>query len=144
MRAPSRSRGSPIGFNMTPMIDISFLLIIFFIVSSRLAQQEIQLELDLPQAASGEEPDVEPTGRRLVVNVLPEGELMAAGAAVEAGELEQLIALERSKAGSDFEVRIRSDRNVPYRFVEPILLACTRSGVWKVTFAVLRRDSPKQ
>lgn len=140
MRSPVRSHGSRIGFNMTPMIDISFLLIVFFIVSSRLAQQEIQLELDLPQAASGEESETEPTGRRLVVNVLPEGELMAAGAAIEAADLERLIALERSKAGADLEVRIRSDQNVPYRFVEPILLACTRAGVWKVTFAVIRRD----
>ena len=36
------------------------------------------------------------------------------------------------------EVRIRSDRNVPYRVVEPVLLACARSGVWNVTFAVIR------
>ncbi|MBL9123823.1 MAG: biopolymer transporter ExbD [Planctomycetaceae bacterium] len=139
MRAPRQSTGARIGFNMTPMIDISFLLIVFFIVSSRLAQQEIQLELDLPQAASGEEPELEPTGRRLIVNVLPQGSLMAAGAPVDAADLEALIASERAKAGAELEVRIRSDRHVPYRFIEPILLACTRTGVWKVTFAVTQR-----
>ena len=35
------------------------------------------------------------------------------------------------------EVRIRSDRTVPYRIVEPLMVACARSGVWRVTFAVV-------
>ena len=39
---------------MTPMIDVTFLLIIFFLVSSHLAQQELQVDLELPAAASGE------------------------------------------------------------------------------------------
>ena len=53
MQVPSSttSRGE-VGFNMTPMIDIVFLLIIFFIVSSHLARQETQLELALPAASS--------------------------------------------------------------------------------------------
>lgn len=140
MRAPTLQHRARVGFNMTPMIDISFLLIVFFIVSSRLAQQEIQMELDLPPAASGQAPEFEPTGRRLVVNVLPDGELMTAGAVVDPAELERLIARERSRSGEDLEVRIRSDRQAPYRFVEPILLACTRAGVWKVTFAVVRKE----
>jgi len=82
MRAPSNlSRGS-LSFNMTPMIDVVFLLIIFFLVSSHLARQETQLELDLPEAASGQraqEDDV----RRVVVNVLglarPEGRIQVGG-----------------------------------------------------------------
>ena len=37
--------------------------------------------------------------------------------------------------------RIRCDRDAPYRFVEPIMSACAKSGVWKVTFAVTRKDA---
>ena len=59
-------------FNMAPLIDVVFLLIIFFLVSSHLAQQEVQLELDLPTAASGQSPGEDQT-RRVVVNVLPDG-----------------------------------------------------------------------
>jgi biopolymer transport protein ExbD len=82
MRTPTSHRRSAIAFNMTPMIDISFLLIIFFIVSSHLAQQEVKLELDLPNAASGDEASEEGE-RRLVVNLLPDGSIMAAGRAIE-------------------------------------------------------------
>ena len=72
MRVPSNlSRGS-VGFNMTPMIDVVFLLIIFFLVSSHLARQEVQLDLDLPPATSGHAPEEDESVRRVVVNVLPE------------------------------------------------------------------------
>ena len=139
MRTPTSHRRSAIAFNMTPMIDISFLLIIFFIVSSHLAQQEVQLELDLPKAASGDEA-AEEGERRLVVNLLPDGSIMAAGRAIELPQLAQLIADERRRAGPDVEVRIRGDRTAPYQQVAPIIVACTKAGVWPVTFAVRPRE----
>ncbi len=140
MRVPSNlSRAAP-GFNMTPMIDVVFLLIIFFLVSSHLAQQEVQLELNLPEAGTGQ-----PTGddqvRRVVVNVLSElqagGQIMVGGRLMRDAELTQLIDYEARKTAGQLEVRIRSDRKVPYRAVEPIMIACAKAGVWKVTFAVV-------
>lgn len=139
MRVPSNlSRGS-VGFNMTPMIDIVFLLIIFFLVSSHLASQEVQLELDLPPAASGHAPE-EDHLRQVVVNVLPQPRedrrIMVGGSLLTAEELSELIAYESRQSAGQVEIRIRGDRTVPYRDVEPIMLACVRAGVWKVTFAV--------
>ena len=138
MRVPTNmSRGSA-GFNMTPMIDVVFLLIIFFLVSSHLAQQEVQLDLDLPGAGTGQRAEEDET-RRLVVNVLPEAEgaVMVGGRLMRDDDLAQLIDFENRRSGSQLEVRIRSDRKVPYRVVEPIMVACARSGVWRVTFAVV-------
>ncbi|MBN2021998.1 MAG: biopolymer transporter ExbD [Pirellulales bacterium] len=144
MRVPSnRSRGS-LGFNMTPMIDVVFLLIIFFLVSSHLARQEAQLELDLPSASTGQTPD-QSGPRRVVVNVLPEASggrrILVGGALLSADELDQLIRHESGQADGRIEVRIRGDQNVPYRDVEPILLACARAGVWNVTFAVVEEST---
>ena len=140
MRVPSNlSRGS-VGFNMTPMIDVVFLLIIFFLVSSHLARQEVQLELNLPEASSGQRPGDQDV-RRVVVNVLPGGpaggRIVVGGEVMDSEELARVIGYESRQAGRQLEVRIRSDRKVPYRVVEPIMIACARSGVWKVTFAVV-------
>lgn len=135
MRVPDNVTHGSVSFNMTPMIDVVFLLIIFFLVSSHLAKQEAQLELPLPEAATGEEP-VEAGTPRLTVNLLADGSLTLAGRRVELAELPQRIAERRAREGEDLEVRIRSDRNVPYAAVEPVMLACVRSGVWNVTFAV--------
>ncbi|MBS0209100.1 MAG: biopolymer transporter ExbD [Planctomycetes bacterium] len=139
----AKSRPS-LEFNMTPMIDVTFLLIIFFLVSGHLAHQETQLELELPKAASGHKPDdEESTARRVTINVLDDGQLMLAGQPVDPAELERRIGFESRHAehpGQEVEVRIRCHRAAPYRAVEPILLACARGGIWKVTFAVLHRD----
>jgi biopolymer transport protein ExbD len=114
-------------------------LIVFFIVSSHLAQQEVQQELDLPAAASGI-PAHQAQHRRLVINVDAVGTMSIANQRVPAPELEKRLRAEEARWGSDLEVRIRSDRGVSYQFIEPILVACTRVGLWKVTFAVLRRE----
>ena len=60
MRIPSPATTDGVGFNMTPMIDVVFQLIIFFLLSSHLAKQETQFALPLPAAESGQ---VEPAGR---------------------------------------------------------------------------------
>jgi biopolymer transport protein ExbD len=124
---------------MTPMIDVVFLLIIFFLVSSHLARQETQIEVDLPGAETSEQPDA--TSRpRVTVNVLPNGQVLLGSGPVDRNELGRRLAVERERVGRDLEVRVRGDRGVPYRVVEPILLACARSGIWNVTFAVVHRE----
>jgi biopolymer transport protein ExbD len=126
---------------MTPMIDVVFLLIIFFLVSSHLARQESQVAVDLPDAASSDRPEEEDV-RRVIVNVLSETQILVGSQPIEPARLETLLNYESHRtqgAGSNrpLEVRIRTDRSVPYRAVEPILLACARSGIWNVKFAVV-------
>ena len=139
MRVANNRLRASVGFNMTPMIDVVFLLIIFFLVSSHLAQQETQFELDLPPAASGQQARDENV-RRVVVNVLPqirpEGRIMVGGQLMSTERLTQLIRYESRQTKRPLEVRIRSDRKVPYGDIEPIMVACARAGAWNVTFAV--------
>ncbi len=140
MRTASLRERSEIGFNMTPMIDVTFLLIIFFLISSHLAQQEVQMELELPAAETGSGAIEE--SRLIVVNVLPGGTIMTAGKLVDAEELRRIFDFERGQVGEELEIRIRSDRRVPYRAVEPIMIAAARAGIWHVTFAVVQRQRP--
>lgn len=142
MRIPSQSRNGTLGFNMTPMIDVVFLLIIFFLVSSHLAKQEVHMELPLPKADSGTEP-AEADVSRVTVNITADGTLLLAGHRVTPQQLQQRLANALAKEGGDLQVRIRSDRHAPYRYVEPIMLACARAGVWNVTFAVFQREDAR-
>ncbi len=137
MRAPTVPRSRAIGLNMTPMIDIVFLLIIFFLVSSHLAQQETNVELALPSAASGLDPS-DDTTPRVTINLLPQGQILLAGNRLNVEQLEQRLRVENQSEQGNLEVRIRADRQVPYRFVEPLLRSCAQAGVWNVKFAVLK------
>lgn len=137
MRIPDNNQRSSLAFNMTPMIDVVFLLIIFFLVSSHLARQEVHMQLDLPAAANSQELlDVEKPS--LVVNVTASRKLLVRGYPLTPAELESQLKQAVEKDGQDLEVRIRSDRQVPYEVVEPIMLSCARAGIWNVTFAVFR------
>ncbi|MCA9202913.1 MAG: biopolymer transporter ExbD, partial [Planctomycetales bacterium] len=116
MRVPTQLRSGDFGFNMTPMIDVVFLLIIFFLVSSHLAKQEAQMQLPLPVADSGEEA-AEDTLPRVTVNVMSDGGLMVSGRRVEANELLARLQQRLAEVGQDLEVRIRGDRQVDYQHV---------------------------
>ena len=137
MRVPNNLKSGEVGFNMTPMIDVVFLLIIFFLVSSHLAKQEVHMDLPLPDAATGEQRTSE-EAPRLTINVSQDGQLIVAGRTVAQAELRTRFEEKRRDAGPDVEVVIRGDRDVPYGQVEPIMLDCVRAGIWNVTFAVYR------
>ena len=139
MRIPDRGRSGALKFNITPMIDVVFQLIIFFLVTNHLVKQEEQLQLPLPVAASGSEP-VEEDIPRLTINVLEDGTLMLAGRTLTPDDLRNRLREKVREIGTSLQVRIRSDRSAPYRFVEPILLACAGAGVWDVSFAVYRTE----
>lgn len=136
---PAQNRDRSLGFNMTPMIDVVFLLIIFFLISSHLTRQEQQVKLALPIAKTGAHP-TQLTNPRLIINLLADGRLVIQDEDVAQDLIGQKIgaSLERLDAQEreSFEVRIRCARQTPYEFVQPILTGCVQQGIWNVTFAV--------
>jgi len=138
MQSPAASRRTPIGANMTPMIDVVFLLIIFFLVSSHLAQQESRWPLDLP--AAGPQPPALDSAARLTINVGADGAISVAGATVDRANLSQRMQQHVDQHGDSAAVRIRTDRNVPYARIELLLQAAAEAGVAQITFAVREED----
>jgi biopolymer transport protein ExbD len=140
MRVPSSttSRGE-VGFNMTPMIDVVFQLIIFFLLSSHLSQSENNWPLPLPKASSGEEEKSDPNQPRLTINVLADGTILLAGTPVAQADLPSRLKDRVQHLGADVEVRIRGDRGVAYKHLEPVMLACTQAGIWRIAIAVEER-----
>ncbi|MEM9353533.1 MAG: biopolymer transporter ExbD [Planctomycetota bacterium] len=130
--APAADRS--IEFNVTPMIDVVFLLIVFFLVSSHLAQQKPQLDVDLPAAASGA--PASETARHLTVSVLPNGEVFVNGEAISQESLAKRIEQAATQREGDLEVRVRADRTADFGVLQPILLACSEAGVWNIALAV--------
>lgn len=140
MQLPRLGRNRSVECNVTPLIDVVFLLIIFFLVSSHLAQQETQLELALPIASSGREAEESPA-TRVTINVLADGQLLLGSQKVDRDEIIRRLNVERQETTDDLEVRIRADRKTVYRHVEPLLLSCAEASIWNVSFAVVDRRS---
>ncbi len=145
MRVPTAHRSHRLEMNMTPMIDVVFLLIIFFLVASHLVKQEVQANVELPQAATGIEQQ-ESRSPPVTINVVAEGDqyVVKLGAeSVERDELASRLAAHVKKKGRELEIRIRADRSTPYQVVEPIMVTCARLGIWNVKFAVVKQMKAK-
>ena len=95
------------------------------------------MELELPVAQSGAD-DVDQQTPRITINVKADGSLWLAGRPIAQDQLKSRLQAAREKEGDNLEVRIRGSRSAPYSTVEPIMLACTGSKIWNVTYAVYR------
>ncbi len=135
MRLPSTSGRGSSGPNMTPMIDVVFLLIIFFLVSSHLAKQEKQTPLDLPVASIHEPPPA--VDERLVLNVHANQTLSVRGKPIDTDQLRQLLQSQIESQGDQAKLHIRCDQGTPYTTIEPILRDASRVNLQQITFAVV-------
>ncbi|HUU83055.1 MAG TPA: biopolymer transporter ExbD [Phycisphaerae bacterium] len=134
-QARRRQRGAP-GFNMTPMIDVVFLLIIFFMLVSQFASAE-NVPMDLPKPEQSQAVKTKLTDR-VVVNCLlatpsaPD----TSGVAYSVGplrvaSLDELSArLAAAKAANPrLQVVIRADRRLPYRAVHVVMEVVARHRI---------------
>lgn len=136
MKLPRAVAGSA-SVNMTPMIDVVFQLIVFFTATSTIAKSEFAQKLELPVAEQGKDQDEASRKKRISANIVSSGELFVSGRAVSAAEFREILGVERGLHGAaEIEVQFRADREAHYSVVEPYLLACARSGIWQVSFAV--------
>ncbi len=134
MRTPQLLSTGTATINMTPMIDVVFLLIIFFLVSSHLAKQENHVELNLPIAGSGLEEDDQ--RESVVVNVLADGQWQSGGMDVNDAELNTLLRRRLMAAAGPIQLRIRTDQSVPYERIEPMLTIASNVGIGDIAFSV--------
>lgn len=119
---------------MTPMIDVVFLLIIFFLVSSHLAKRESKLPMQLPTASR--QPATQSILGRLVINVEANDSVTVGGSAVNHDQLAAVLRTHAAEKGADAAVHIRSDTSVDYAIAEPLLRAAAQAGIFNITFAV--------
>jgi biopolymer transport protein ExbD len=141
MKIPSYRGTSRVAINLTPMIDVTFLLIIFFLVSSHLAKQENFLPLDLPSATSGiGDFSSRPT---LTIQVPREGTYQIGGVNMDLSQLRSAI-LSRAEVEGDqpIRIRIRTDQTVPYAAIAKLLKTIALTGNSDVAFSVLERGGP--
>jgi biopolymer transport protein ExbD len=126
--------------NITPLVDVVFLLIIFFMTVSQMYRPPAE-QLDLPEAESGKTTEEMPAGV-VVVNVHPDGRVVVANRLETAASLDRLLA-ETVRRGDPetASVLIRADRHTPWNHVGAIMHACARHGIARVKVAVVETAS---
>ena len=121
---------------MTPMIDVTFLLIIFFLVSSHLSKQENNVKLNLPIAENGLTNELILAQQSVTLNVLDNGEIRLGANPIARERIAMVLGEENAKADGKLQVRIRCGEETPYGQVGPILRQLVAAEVTDVVFAV--------
>lgn len=136
MRLPERPRDGGLKFSLTPLIDVVFNLVIFFLAASHMAQSADVEPIELPSATTSSPPDATETGE-LTVTVLPSGEYRVQGNTFSLGDVDQWLAGQIRGLGDPVlvELRIRADRKTVFRHLVPLLELCARRGITRVRFA---------
>ncbi len=120
------------GINLTPMIDIVFLLLIFFMVGTRFTEMEREFKIQLPSVSEAQPLTSLPD--EITINVSSDGELQVDGVEMTLQELENRLQTAK-KNYSDQSVIVRGDANGAYQNVMDVLAACNRSGIQAVSLA---------
>ena len=117
---------------LTPVIDIMFLLLIFFMVGTQFTEDERRFTIKLPTVS--ETLSVVSLPDPATVNVTTNGEVYLDGEAISLAELEQrLIAMRENYPGQ--AVLVRGDGAAEYQQIMDVLAATKRAGITAVSLA---------
>lgn len=122
----TRTRTADVALDMTPMIDIVFNLLIFFLIASNFYQEDRQLPVALPFASSGE--SISSMLRELIVNVDAEGNVFLGTRPADSSELDRTIRAAVS-TNAQQKVTVRGDRRTAYSNVVRVLDICKSAGI---------------
>ncbi len=119
---------------LTSLIDVVFLLLIFFLVATNFNRLETDHSVTLPESEAGVKADSAPS--RLVINIREAGTLVVNGKVMTETELRGLVA-DFSGAYPERPAVIRADARVAYSAVMRVFGICRSGGVRNVDLPVL-------
>jgi len=123
---------------MAPMIDMVFLLLVFFMCVSSLAQADKAVELDLPESHTSEVPD--DVGGRGLVSISEDGSLYLGSQKLELDELKERVS-RVLKRDPELRITVRADRGVSFAEIKKVLKACAEVGAYEVIYATYEARS---
>jgi biopolymer transport protein ExbD len=134
----------PTPMQLAPLVDVLFLLVIFFAVTSHYAKNEQVMDISVPAAEEGKEKESRNVGE-IIINIKTEGEIIVNGAQLTEEELlaklKNIVTVFKDQA-----VILRGDEVVDYKHVIRVLDTCQKAGIWNIAFATRRpeAEAPKK
>ena len=126
--------------DMTPMIDVVFQLIIFFVVTVDLQTKAVDTKIRLAMSPNGPvEQQKDP--RTVVVDVDADGDISIMRTRISKGQLVAILNKARNESGQSTPVVIRGDYKAKHDAVKKVMDICGKAGLWKIRFAALKEKA---
>jgi biopolymer transport protein ExbD len=137
MKFGRQMQGESEGIPMTPLIDIVFLTLIFFMVTSTYGALESEIDIALPTAQTAE--TSERAQGEIIINVRADGVIVVNEREMDAVELESVLkrVAEYFPGGA---VIVRGDRHVSWAAMMQVLDACGKADIQNISFGALSEE----
>jgi biopolymer transport protein ExbD len=122
----SKSRALEL-FNLTPMIDMVFLLLIFFLVASQFAEEERELDVQLPEGTEAMPLTARP--KEIFINIDEQGRYFVDSKTLSLAELEQFLRQAATNNPARATVIVRADKRAQWDYVAAAFRACNKAGI---------------
>jgi biopolymer transport protein ExbD len=126
--------------DMTPMIDVVFELIIFFVVTLTEAQKKDEtIELEDGRHGVVLTPEELPP-EHMQIDVAKDGRISMGNITLSPDQVYQRVKKRYEKYGREFPVLIRADFATKHESVQKVMDACTKAKIWKLSFMAIGED----
>jgi len=123
------------GFPLTSMVDLLFILLIFFMTASMYAQFESELNVQVPVSTAAVSIERQPT--EIIVNVMKDGKFVVNQVERSLQGIEDML-MQIARVYRGEHIIIRGDQETPYHNIIKVLDACKKADIWNVSFAVIK------
>ena len=126
--------------DMTPMIDVVFQLIIFFVVTVDMQNKALETSVRMAMAPNGPVEEVKDP-RTVVVDVDADGTVSIMRTPLSDGHLLAILKKAVNTSGQSTPVVIRGDLAAKHEVVKRVMDVCGKAGLWKLRFAALKEKA---
>jgi biopolymer transport protein ExbD len=135
-RRMRRVHHDEVGLQIAPMIDVTLLLLFFFMLAGKITKGEKLLDIKVPHAATGKVPVDE--GDRDVVNIDDKGQLFSGSRPVTPKELTAHLK-QRFQDYPPLKLYVRADAATPGKKIKEVMAIATEAGAIEVIFGVIQK-----
>ena len=123
--------------DMTPMIDMVFQLMIFFLVTIKMDQDMINKEIELSSAPHG--PAIEERDpRTIIIEVDRRGRVSVGNVRMSPDYLRGILRTAVNRSGYGIPVLVRGDQKTQHADIKTVMDICSSVGLWRIRFAAIK------
>lgn len=140
MRFNRKEEPAEDSFNFTAMMDVMFILLIFFITTSIFSELESEVGIQLPSAEASE--TKQRTRTKIIINIDANGEISVNNRVFTLQKLEETLSLLSEEGATS--VAIRADAETPHGRTIDVLDAAAKADITDIGFVTLKERSAEE
>jgi len=130
-----KKQDEEVGFQLAPMIDMTFLLLIFFMVTTKISNEQIKVDIRLPVASNAIIPD--DISNRDIISIDGAGEYWIGQRMVDKGELTEYLK-QRFVDYPPLKIYVRADAATPGRKIKEFMKIASEAGAINIIFGTYK------